>query len=36
MSEKDVLSYALYPKVFQDWQEHTAVYGQVGLRSVVV
>lgn len=27
--ERDALSYALYPQVFRDWQEHRAVYGEV-------
>lgn len=30
ISDKDVLSYALYPQVFQDWKEYQAVYGDVG------
>jgi pyruvate carboxylase len=30
ISEKDLLSYALYPQVFVDWKEFEAVYGEVG------
>jgi len=26
---QDVLSYVMYPKVFQDWQDYMAVYGEV-------
>jgi pyruvate carboxylase len=29
ISEKDLLSYALYPDVFVDWKEFEAVYGEV-------
>lgn len=27
---QDVLSYAMYPSVFKDWQEHSKVYGDMG------
>ena len=30
MTNRDVLSHALYPKVFTDWQEFMSVYGEVG------
>lgn len=30
VSEKDLLSYALYPQVFVDWKEFQATYGEVG------
>jgi len=30
MTPKDVLSHALYPKVFVEWQDFQAVYGEVG------
>jgi len=30
ISDKDVLSHALYPDVFIDWKNYEAVYGQVG------
>jgi pyruvate carboxylase len=30
VDEKDLLSYALYPKVFEEWKEFTANYGNVG------
>lgn len=30
INEKDLLSYALYPKVFEEWKEFEAVYGAVG------
>jgi len=30
ISDQDVLAYALYPQVFRDWQDHRAVYGDVG------
>jgi len=29
IKERDLLSYALYPKVFEDWKEFEAVYGNV-------
>jgi len=29
ISEKDLLSYALYPNVFKDWKEYESVYGDV-------
>jgi pyruvate carboxylase len=29
INEKDLLSYALYPKVFEEWKEFEAVYGDV-------
>merc|ERR1712176_349611 len=29
ISEKDLLSYALYPSVFKDWKEYETVYGGV-------
>jgi len=29
ISDKDVLSHALYPKVFEDWKEYELVYGDV-------
>ena len=29
ISEKDLLSYALYPNVFKDWKEYQSVYGDV-------
>merc|ERR1711935_438814 len=29
ISEKDLLSYALYPNVFKDWKEYESVYGNV-------
>jgi len=29
ISDKDVLSHALYPKVFLDWKDYEAVYGEV-------
>lgn len=28
--EKDLLSYALYPKVYEEWKEFEGVYGEVG------
>ena len=31
ISEKDLLSYALYPNVFADWKDFESVYGEVGL-----
>jgi pyruvate carboxylase len=31
MTEKDILSYALYPNVFQDWKEYEKVYGDVDI-----
>jgi pyruvate carboxylase len=31
MSEKDLLSYALYPDVFKDWKEYETVYGDVDI-----
>jgi len=31
ITEKDVLSYAMYPKVFADWQDFRAVYGDTQL-----
>jgi len=31
MSEKDLLSYALYPDVFKDWKEYQTVYGDVDI-----
>ena len=30
VNEKDLLSYALYPKVFEEWKEFAANYGPVG------
>lgn len=30
ITDKDVLAYALYPKVFEDWKEFELVYGDVG------
>jgi pyruvate carboxylase len=30
VDEKALLSYALYPKVFEEWKEFEAVYGEVG------
>jgi pyruvate carboxylase len=30
ISDKDILSHALYPQVFIDWKEFEAVYGEVG------
>jgi pyruvate carboxylase len=30
INEKDLLSSALYPKVFKDWKDFEAVYGEVG------
>lgn len=30
ITEKDVLSHALYPQVFIDWKEFESVYGEVG------
>lgn len=30
VSEKDLLSYALYPKVFEEWKDFAANYGPVG------
>lgn len=30
IDEKDLLSYALYPKVYEEWKEFEAVYGDVG------
>ena len=30
ISEKDLLSYALYPNVFTDWKDFQSVYGEVG------
>eukprot|EP00569_Conticribra_weissflogii_P007189 CAMPEP_0171351004 /NCGR_PEP_ID=MMETSP0878-20121228/37862_1 /TAXON_ID=67004 /ORGANISM="Thalassiosira weissflogii, Strain CCMP1336" /LENGTH=1237 /DNA_ID=CAMNT_0011856113 /DNA_START=103 /DNA_END=3816 /DNA_ORIENTATION=- len=29
ISEKDVLSYALYPNVFTEWKDYEAIYGEV-------
>lgn len=31
ITEKDLLSYALYPTVFQDWKEYEKVYGDVDI-----
>ncbi len=31
ISEKDLLSYALYPNVFKDWKEYQTVYGEVDI-----
>jgi len=33
ISDKDVLSHALYPKVFTDWKDFEAVYGEVSILS---
>jgi pyruvate carboxylase len=30
VSEKDLLSYALYPKVYEEWKNFEAVFGEVG------
>jgi pyruvate carboxylase len=31
ITEKDLLSYALYPTVFQEWKEYESVYGDVDM-----
>lgn len=31
ITEKDLLSYAMYPKVFEQWKEYEAVYGEVDI-----
>jgi len=33
ITPQDVLSHALYPKVFEDWQDFKRVYGEVGALS---
>jgi pyruvate carboxylase len=30
VNDKEVLSYALYPDVYNDWKEFQATYGEVG------
>lgn len=31
ITEKDLLSYALYPKVFEEWKQYESVYGDVDI-----
>ena len=29
LSEKDVMSHAMYPKVFNEWKKYELIYGEV-------